>query len=76
MKTCSVDLCDKSHEAQGYCTKHYQRFRRRGTLKLDRLPKPLSKPSLSLQRVRQSKISEAFFQARKIVKPYRASLEF
>jgi hypothetical protein len=30
VKTCSVDMCLKPHEAHGYCEKHYARFKRHG----------------------------------------------
>jgi hypothetical protein len=30
LKVCSVDGCNKKHEAKGYCKKHYNRFRRYG----------------------------------------------
>jgi len=75
MKICSVDLCSKPHHAKGYCRKHYERVSRKGTFKLSNIP-IISKPSLSLQRQKQSQIEEAFFQARKVVKPHRNSLEF
>lgn len=75
MKTCKVDLCDKPHKAKGYCDKHYKRMQRLGTIKLTSQHCTFP-PSLFLQRLRQSQIEEAFFKARKVVKPYRDSLEF
>lgn len=30
MRTCSVDGCDLPHKGKGYCTKHWERFRRYG----------------------------------------------
>ncbi len=30
MKTCKLENCDKKHEALGYCTKHYRRFKKHG----------------------------------------------
>lgn len=75
MKTCSVDLCDRPHYAKGFCKMHWERIYRNGNLKR-KIGFASSKPSLSLQRLRQSQIEEAFFQARKVVKPYRASLDF
>lgn len=32
MRTCSVDDCDRKHDAKGYCKKHYKRFSKRGTV--------------------------------------------
>jgi len=72
MKICSVDLCDKPIVAKELCNKHYQRMYRKGTLELFQGLRPI----LPLQRQRQSQIEEAFFKARKVVKPYRDSLEF
>ena len=30
MKTCSIDKCDNTHRAKGYCANHYKRYRRWG----------------------------------------------
>lgn len=30
MRVCSVDGCEKRHEAHGFCAMHYERWRRRG----------------------------------------------
>jgi hypothetical protein len=37
-RTCSVDGCEKRHDAQGFCGQHYIEFRRRGLI--GTLPKP------------------------------------
>lgn len=29
-RTCSIDGCDDVHEARGWCSKHYQRYRKHG----------------------------------------------
>lgn len=36
--TCSVEDCDSSIRALGYCDKHYRRIHKRGTLELERNP--------------------------------------
>jgi len=33
MKICSVQLCNKIHDAKGLCAKHYQRMRASGSAK-------------------------------------------
>lgn len=34
-RICSIEGCDRKHEGLGYCTKHYQRFKRSGSPHLD-----------------------------------------
>ena len=34
MRRCSVDECEKKHEAKGYCNTHYVRLKRYGTVEL------------------------------------------
>lgn len=70
MLPCKIEHCNNSHYARGLCKKHYQRVQRMGTTELP----PKIKPILSIQRKRQAEIEEAFMQARRIVKPYRASV--
>ncbi len=36
MKTCSVESCDKKHEAKGYCSTHYKRLKTTGKINNDR----------------------------------------
>jgi len=39
-RTCSVEECDRSHEARGFCPMHYKRFMAHGTPTLPKRVKP------------------------------------
>lgn len=39
-KTCKVVGCDNTHEAKGYCQKHYSRLRKRKVARAPSKPKP------------------------------------
>jgi hypothetical protein len=38
MRTCSIDGCDRPHEARGWCARHHKRWLRNGTTDLVRQP--------------------------------------
>ena len=37
MKLCSVEGCNRKHEAKGYCDKHYKQFKKHGRIIDDEL---------------------------------------
>lgn len=39
-RTCSVDGCNQRHEARGWCSAHYQRWKRYGTVGPKQAPEP------------------------------------
>lgn len=57
-RTCTIDDCGKKHWAKGYCSYHYERFRREGkiavsTCTIDGCGKPLHGKGLCVKHYRQ-----------------------
>lgn len=42
---CEADGCDRPHEGHGYCTKHLQRFKKRGDVRDEAIPPRTPRPS-------------------------------
>ena len=40
-RTCSVDGCDRAHEAKGYCRAHYKRWRKHGDPTVGKRGRPI-----------------------------------